>query len=96
VLDRVRVTWIVRFKKFLEVVFGWPSLPLEVTFGSHYEPLVGAVSFLTAVVIASRYGNAMESALFPLLATLRVFPNAFDGGLGGSSPAAAGGRSRVT
>jgi hypothetical protein len=88
--------WTGRFKKFLEVVFGRPSLPLDVTFGSHYEPLVTAVGFLTAVFVASHYSNAMESALFPLLAALRVFPNAFDGGLGGSSLAAAGGRSHVT
>jgi hypothetical protein len=85
-----------RFKKFPEVVFGQPSLPLEVTFDSRYEPLTGAVDFLTAVAVAGQYGNATGSALLSLLATHTAFPSAFDGGLGGHDSASVGGRSRVT
>jgi hypothetical protein len=86
----------VRFKKFLKVVFGWASLPLEVVLGSYYEPFTGALGFLTAVVVAIHYGNKTGSALLPLLATLSAFPSTFDGGLGERSPTIAGSRSHVT
>jgi hypothetical protein len=69
-LDRVRVIRIGRFKKFLEVVFGQPSLPLEVAFDSRYEPLTRDAGFLTAVVIAGHHGDATGSMLLPLLAIL--------------------------
>jgi hypothetical protein len=96
VLDRVLVMWTCRFKKFHQVVFGRPSLPLEVTFGSCYEPLAGAVGFHTAVAIAGQYGNASGSALLPLRATLSAFPGAFVSGIGGRSPATASDCSRVS
>jgi hypothetical protein len=95
-LDKVRVMRIGHFKKFLKVVFGRPSLSLEITFGSRYEPLTGADGFLTAVVIADHYGDAMGSSLLSLLATPSVFPGAFDDNHGGCSPATAGGYSRVS
>jgi hypothetical protein len=95
-LDKVRVMRTGHFKKFLKVVFGWPSLSLEITFGSRYEPLTGVVGFLTAVVIADHYGDATGSLLLSLLATLSVFHGAFDGNHGGRSPATASGCSRIS
>jgi hypothetical protein len=95
-LDRVRVMLTVHFKKFLKVVFGWASLPLEVVLGSCYEPLTGTLGFLTAFAVAIHYGNKMGSALLPLLATLSAFPSTFDGGLGERGPTIVGGRSHVT
>jgi hypothetical protein len=87
-----------RFKKFLELVFGWPSLPLEVTFGSRCKPLAGVIGLLAIVVVAvaSHHGTMMGSALLPLLAALSAFPGAFDGGLSGHCPAIAGGRFHIT
>jgi hypothetical protein len=85
-----------RSKKFLKVVFGQPSLPLVVTFGSCYELLTRVVSSLVIVAIAGHHGNATGSALLPLLTTLSAFPGTFDGGLGGCGLATIGGRSRVT
>jgi hypothetical protein len=76
-----------RFKKFHKVVFGWPCLLLKVTFASCYEPLIGVVSFLTAVAVASHYGIATGSMLLSLLATRSAFPGAFDGGLVGAAQA---------
>jgi hypothetical protein len=46
------------FKKFLEVVFEWLSLPLEVTLSSHYEPLAGVVGFHPTTAVTGRYGKA--------------------------------------
>jgi hypothetical protein len=85
-----------RIKKFLEVVYGRPSLPLEVTFDNRYEPLAGAIGFLTTIVVAGHYGNAMWSVLLPLLATLSTFLGALYGGLGGRSLAIASGHSCIT
>jgi hypothetical protein len=83
-------------KKLLKVVFGRPSLPLEVSFDSRYELLIGVVSFLIVVAVASHYGNVMGSTLLPLLAALSAFPGTFDGGLGGCGPATIGGCSRIS
>jgi hypothetical protein len=58
VLDRVWVLQTRHFKKFLEVVFEWLSLPLEVTFSSHYEPLAGVVGFHPTTAVTGRYGKA--------------------------------------
>jgi hypothetical protein len=96
VLDRVWVMPIGRFKKFLEVVFGWSSLPLEITFDSRYEPLTGVVDLYPTIVVARSYSKAMWSALLSLLATLSAFPGTFDGCLGGHSPASTSSPSRVT
>jgi hypothetical protein len=85
-----------RFKKFLEVVFGQPSLTLEVAFGNRYELLTGVVGSLIAVPFADHYGNTMMSALLPLFATLSAFLGSFRGGLGGHSPTTIGGSSHVT
>jgi hypothetical protein len=85
-----------RFKKFLKVVFGRSSLPLEVVFDGRYELLAGVVGSLIAVVVIGHYGNAMGSALLPLFATLSTFPGAFDGGLGGRGSTTVGDLSRVT
>jgi hypothetical protein len=43
VLDRVWVMRTGHFKKFLKVVFGYLSLPLEIMFDSHYKPLIRVV-----------------------------------------------------
>jgi hypothetical protein len=96
VFDRVWVMQIGRFKKFLKVVFGRSSLPLEVMFDGRYELLTGVVGSLIAVVVIGHYGNAMGSALLPLFATLSTFPGAFDGGLGGHGSTTVGDLSRVT
>jgi hypothetical protein len=85
-----------RFKKFLEVVFGWPSLTLEVTFDSRYELLTGVVSPLIVIVVAGHHGNAVGPVLLPLLATLGAFPSTINGGLGGCGPTIVGGRSLIT
>jgi hypothetical protein len=85
-----------RFKKFLKVVFGQPILPLEVMFSSRYEPLTKVVGFVTAVAVVGHYGDAMGSVLLSLLAILRAFPDAFDGGLGGHGQATTGDRSRIS
>jgi hypothetical protein len=81
-----------RFKKFLEVVFGRPCLPLEVAIGSHYELLTGVVGSL----IAGHYGNTTVSTLLPLFAALSAFPGSFHGGLGGHGLTTIGGSSHVT
>jgi hypothetical protein len=96
VLDKVRVMQIGRFKKFLEVVFGRPSLPLEFAFGSRYEPLAGVVGFHTIVAVVGHYGDAMGSTLLTLLASLSTFPGAFDGGLGRHGSATSSDHFRVT
>jgi hypothetical protein len=70
VFDRVWVMQIGCFMNFFEVVFGWPSLALEVTFNSPYELLAGVVGFLIAVAVVGHYDNMMGSALLHLLATL--------------------------
>jgi TctA family transporter len=95
-IDRVWVMQIGQFEKFHKVVFGQPSLLLQVTFGSHYEPLTRVVGFLTAVAIASHHGDAIGSVLVSLLATHSAFAGAFDGVLGGRSSATARGHSRVS
>jgi hypothetical protein len=72
----MRTSW---FEKFLEVTFGWPSLPLEVTFGSHYALLAGVIGFLIATTITGYNGDAMghrfcpfSPPLVPFLAPLTV------------------------
>jgi hypothetical protein len=95
-LDRVRVMRTGRFKNYLEVVLGRPSLSLEVAFNSRYEPLTGAIGSLTAVAVAGYYGNVTGSQFLPLLATLSAFPAAFDGALCSCGPATTGGCSRIS
>jgi hypothetical protein len=84
------------FKKFPEVVFGQPSLPLEIAFDSLYEPLARVVSFHPAAVVAGHYSKAMWPAFLSLLAALSTLPSTFDDGLGGRGPTTAGSRSHVT
>jgi hypothetical protein len=69
--------WIDRFKKFLKVVFGQPSLPLEIAFSSHYKPLAEVVGFLPIIVVAGHYSKVTWSALLPLLVVLSALPGAF-------------------
>jgi hypothetical protein len=96
VFHRVWVMQTSHFKKFLEVVFGQPSLPLDFMFDSHYELLAGIVGSLITVAIVAHCGDAMGSALLPLLATFITFPVTLDSGLGGCGPATIGDRSHVT
>jgi hypothetical protein len=88
--------WTGHFEKFLEVIFGWPSLPLEVAFGSRHELLTGVADFLIVVAVAGHNRNATGLALLPLLATLSAFPSTFDGGLGGCGSTTVGDRSCIT
>jgi hypothetical protein len=83
------------FEKFLEMIFGRPSLPLEVTLDSCYELFIGVTGFLIVITTAGCYGDAMGSPLLPLLTTLNAFSGTFDGGFGGRGPATVGRRSRV-
>jgi hypothetical protein len=48
------------------MIFGRPSLALEVAFGSRYALVVGVSGFLVAALIASYYGGVMGSLLLPL------------------------------
>jgi hypothetical protein len=64
-------------KKFLEMIFGWPSLSLEFALGSRYALLTGVTEFLIATATAGCYGEAMGSPLLPLLDTLSAFLAAF-------------------
>jgi hypothetical protein len=88
----MRTSW---FEKFLKVTFGWPSLPLEVAFGSRYALLAGVIGFLIATTITGYNGDAMGSPLLPLLTVLSAFLGTFDGGLGRHGPATISDRSRV-
>jgi hypothetical protein len=83
------------FKKFLEMIFGRLSLPLEVALDSRYKLLTGVTGFLIVITTAGCYGDTMGSLLLPLLATRSAFSATFDGGFGGRGPATVGRRSRV-
>jgi hypothetical protein len=96
VLERVWVMRIGYFKKLLQVVFEWLSLPLEIMFGSHYEPLARVVSICPAAVVAGHYGKVTRLVLLRLLATFGAFPRAFNCALGGRDPAIASSCSCVT
>jgi hypothetical protein len=87
VLDRVRVVQIRHFEKFLKMIFGHPSLAIEVMFGSRYTLLNRVVGSLVATAIAGYYGDVMGSPLLPLLAALSAIPSTLDSGLGGCSSA---------
>jgi hypothetical protein len=83
------------FEKFLEMIFGCLSLPLEVVFDSRYELLTGVASFLIAAATAGCYGDMTKSPLLPLLATLNAFSSSFDGGFGERGPTTVGRHSHV-
>jgi hypothetical protein len=89
------VVQIGRFKKFLEMIFGWLGLVLEVVFGSRYARLVGVGGSLVAATFAGYYGDEMGLPLLPLLATLTAFIGALDGGLGRCGSATISGHYRV-
>jgi hypothetical protein len=83
------------FKKFLEMIFGRPSLPLEVALDNRYELLTGVTGFLIIITTAGCYGDMMGSPLLPLLATHNAFSGTSDGGFSGRGLATIGRRSRV-
>jgi hypothetical protein len=69
-------------EKFLEMIFGWSCLALEVAFSCRYALLTRVTDFLIATTIADHYGYVMGLSLWPFLATLGTFPDALNGGLG--------------
>jgi hypothetical protein len=84
-----------RFEKFLEMIFGRPSLALEVTFGSRYTLLTGVTDFLVVNTVVGYYGNMTGSPLLPLLVALSTFSGALGGGLGGYGSATVSSHFRV-
>jgi hypothetical protein len=83
------------FEKFLEMMFGHPSLLHEITHDSRYKLLTGVVSFVITVAVASCYGDTWGSPLLPLIATINTFSRTFDSCFGGRGPATVHHRSRV-
>jgi hypothetical protein len=82
-------------EKFLKMIFGWPCLALEVTFGCHYALLIGVAGFLITAAIAGHYGDATGSSFQPFLATVGTFPGALNGGLGWCSSIIISGHARI-
>jgi hypothetical protein len=74
-----------RFKKFLEMIFGWLCLVLEVAFGCRYAFLTRVNDFLITTAIAGYNDDAIGSPLLPFIATLGAFPSALSGGLVGAA-----------
>jgi hypothetical protein len=69
-----------RFEKFLETIFGWPSLALKVTFSSRDSLLTRVTGFLIAGAIAGYYGDmglVLLSYLKMLPGARKCLPNAF-------------------
>jgi hypothetical protein len=75
------------FEKLLEMIFGWPSLVLEVMFGGRYTLLILVTDSLVVTTVVGYCGDVMGSLLLPLVAALSAFPGALDGILGGCSSA---------
>jgi hypothetical protein len=83
------------FEKLLEMIFGRPSLALEVVFGGRYTLLIGVTGSLVATTVVGYCGDVMGSLLLPLLAALSAFPGALDGILGGCGSATISGHFRI-
>jgi hypothetical protein len=81
------------FEKFLEMILGRPSLPLEITLGSRYALLTRVAGFFISAATIGCYDDATGLRLLALLAALNTFSGTLDGGLGGCGPATIGHRS---
>jgi hypothetical protein len=94
-LNRVLVLWAGHFEKFLKMIFGWPCLTFEVTFGYRYTLFTKVAGSLTVAAVAGYYNNVMGSLLLPFLATLDAFSITLNGGLGWYGSATTSSRFRV-
>jgi hypothetical protein len=88
VLDRIRVMQASSFEKFLEMIFGWPSLSLDVALGGHHALLIGVTGLLIAATATGCYSDVMGLLLQHLLVTINTFSSALGGDLCGCSSAA--------
>jgi hypothetical protein len=71
------------FEKFLEVIARLSRLVLEIMLDDCDLLLIGAISCLVIIVIASHSDHhPLGSPLLPLFATLGAFPSAFVVGFG--------------
>jgi hypothetical protein len=85
-----------RFKKFLEVVFGHPSLPLEITFGCRYIPHTRVIGFFPTLVVVGHCTPVTRSALLPLVAALSTSSSALVGVFSGCGLTTVRSRSHIS